>query len=123
MELEKCKIGLFSLLAVFSATNVGAGEWETKCGRSQSEVTHCRHIKGDAVLMGEQGWLNTIVFPNGQRRQYFYTGGTVEDLDGLMVREVGGTWFRASGYTDGNNRLYFQLPSGNIFMWISAYVD
>jgi len=118
-----CTTGLLNLASIFFAASASAGEWETKCGRSQSEDAYCRHIKGDAVLMGQQGWLNTIVFPNGERRQYFYTGGAVESLEGLKVRQAGGTWFNANGYTEGDNRLYFQLPSGNIFMWISAYVD
>jgi len=118
-----CTTGLLSLAPIFFAASASAGEWKTKCGRSQSEDAYCRHIKGDAVLMGQQGWLNTIVFPNGERRQYFYTGGAVESLEGLKVRQAGGTWFNANGYTEGDNRLYFQLPSGNIFMWISAYVD
>jgi len=118
-----CTTGLLSLAPIFFAASASAGEWRTKCGRSQSEDAYCRHIKGDAVLMGQQGWLNTIVFPNGERRQYFYTGGAVESLEGLKVRQAGGTWFNANGYTEGDNRLYFQLPSGNIFMWISAYVD
>ena len=118
-----CATGLLYLAAIFCNTSASAGEWQTMCGRSQSENAYCRHIKGDAVLMGQQGSLNTIVFSNGDRRQYFYTGGTVENLEGLKVRQAGGAWFSANGYTEGDNRLYFQLPSGNIFMWISAYVD
>lgn len=116
-------IRLLYLAAIFCTTTASAGEWKTFCGRSQSEKAYCRHIRGDAVLMGQQGSLNTIVFSNGDTRQYFYIGGSVESLTGLQVRQAGGTWFSANGYTQGDNRLYFQLPSGNIFMWISAYVD
>ena len=115
-------IGILGLFFIFYAKSSSANEWQTGCGRSREEVTYCRHIKGDAVLMGRQGILNTIVFPDGERRQYFYTGGTVEQLEGLKVRQLGDPWFNANGFTAKGNRLYFQLPSGNIFMWISAYV-
>ena len=115
--------GLLSLLAAFQSTQAIAVEWKTECGRSHSESGQCRHIKYDATLMGQQGILNTIVFPDGESKQYFYTGGTVENLEGLKVRTEGGEWFTANGYTEGSNRLYFRLRSGNVFMWISAYID
>jgi hypothetical protein len=113
----------FFLLVLAQNSKVDAGEWKTKCGRSIGEVSNCTHIKGDAVLMGRQGSLNTIVFPNGERRQYFYTGGAVQDLEGLKVRKFGDSWFSANGYIDEDGRLCFQLPSGNVFMWVSAFPD
>lgn len=106
-----------------------ADEWQTDCGRSAGELTICRHIKGDAMLQGAPGILNTIIFPDGDTRQYFYTGGSVGDLEGLKVRNANSSsngWWDAYGYTritGERHRLYFQLPSGNIFMWINAYVD
>jgi hypothetical protein len=111
------------VLAEFFSANAKAIEWSTKCGRSSGEILTCRIIKGDAVLAGRQGVLNTIVFPDGERRQYFYSGGTVEELGGLRVRKYNAAWMAATGMTTQENRLYFRLPSGNIFMWISAYTD
>jgi len=115
-------LAALSLISIH-AGGVIAGEWQTGCGRSNDERKTCRHIKGDAVLMGQQGILNTIVFPDGEQRQYVYTGGSIRELKGLQVRIAGGPWLSASSSTRGDNQLFFQLPSGDIFLWISAFVD
>ncbi len=120
--LHACLVAALSFLGIQTG-GVIAGEWQTSCGRSNDERRTCRHIKGDAVLMGNQGILNTIVFPDGEQRQYFYTGGSIGELQGLQVRLAGGPWLSARNYTGGDNQLFFQLPSGNIFLWISAFVD
>lgn len=81
-----------------AAARAQAAGWETNCGRSDGETTKCRNIKGDAILNGSQGYLHTIVFPDGEKRQYFYTGGSVCELKGLRVRSIDGPWFSAIGH-------------------------
>lgn len=100
-----------------------ANQWITRCGRNVQESIQCKFIKGDAILSGSQGILNTIVFPNGVKYQYFYTGGVVCNLEGLMVRKISGYWFKASAYCTEENRLVFILPSGSIFFWVNAFDD
>lgn len=106
-----------------SSGQASAYEWTTGCGRSDQESIRCQHIKGDAILAGSQGVLHTIAFPNGVKYQYFYTGGPLCNFEGLMVRKTNRSWFKASAYCTEKNRLVFQLPSGNTFFWINAYVD
>jgi hypothetical protein len=101
-------------------------EWVTTCGRIKNQKERCRVVKGDAVLNGLQGMLFTIVFSNGEKRQFFTTP---EDTarqpfcrSSVKVRKVNGAWLSANvdcWDDNGWTRQGFQLPSGDIFMYIS----
>jgi hypothetical protein len=111
---------LFSTILIAQAS---AEEWTTGCGRSEQESKQCRHIKSEAILAGLKGTLNTIIFPNGNKLQYFYIGGVVCGLEGLKVRESRKSWFDSSTVCSKRNRLIFKLPSGATLLWINASVD
>jgi hypothetical protein len=99
-----------------------AEEWRTYCGRSHQESSECRLVKGDATLGGSSGVLYTIIFSDGDKRQYFYTGGGVcHYLEGLLVRKSNELWLHASAKCSKDNRLVFKLPSGETFFWINAF--
>ena len=68
-------VGWLAIALSNGANRAQAGGWKTNCGRSDQEATTCRHSKDEAILNGKQGTLHTIAFPDGEKRQYFYTGG------------------------------------------------
>lgn len=118
-------VGLLAIALANEADRARAAGWETNCGRSDQETTTCRHNKEEAILNGGKGTLHTIVFPDGEKRQYFYTGGWICDLKDLRVRSLGGPWSQAIVNCPRTqaNRLVFQLPSGSTVLWIDTAVD
>jgi hypothetical protein len=123
-KLLPLSVLFFSLLSLsIPSGQASAIEWTTNCGRSSKESRQCQSIKGDAILAGSQGTLHTIVFPDGARYQFFYTGGAVCNLQGLMVRQEPEPWFSASQECSKNNRLIFNLPVNGAFFWVSISDD
>jgi hypothetical protein len=123
-KLLKQSVSFLTFLSLsITSGQVSAIEWATGCGRTNQESEKCRNIKGDAILAGVQGTLHTVVFPDGDKYQYFYTGGTICNLEGLKVKKVGQPWFRASEYCSEENRMLFQLPSNGTFFWVDTSVD
>lgn len=125
---KKLMLSITLLLALIAAAPKKAYgfEWETTCGRTKNQKETCRVIKGDAVLNGIQGALFTIVFVNGEKRQFFTTPEDTAKQpfcsSGAKVRKTNGAWLSANvdcWDDNGWTRQGFVLPSGNIFMYIS----
>ena len=119
-------ISILSALIAMHPQKVFGIEWTTTCGRTKNQKETCRVIKGDAVLNGKQGILFTIVFSKGEKRQFFTTPEDTAKQpfceSSAKVRKANGAWLSANvdcWDDNGWTRQGFQLPSGDIFMYIS----
>ena len=117
---------LISALTAMHPDKAFGVEWSTTCGRTKNQKEKCKVIKGDAVLNGFQGTLFTVVFPNDEKRQFFTTPEDTAQQpfcnSSARVRKIGGAWLSANVFCWDDNswtRQGFQLPSGDIFMYIS----
>ena len=122
MNKKKLAATILGLAGLCSPAS--AGEWQTSCGTSRHALQDCTVRKGDVVLYGNVGYSHTFIMPNGKKYQWFYpanSSNTLCNYSDNFLKTPGGSWFPVYPQCISGGLISFQLPSGNIAFFASAY--